>query len=90
LAWRISFDPRAERDLSRLDRSIQRSIVRYLETRVAVAEHPESLGKPLSGPLAGLWRYRVQDHRIVCRILHQQITILVLAAGHRKDIYNSQ
>lgn len=87
MAWTIRFDPRAERDLARLDRSIQRKILRYLETRVATAEDPEELGKPLSGELSGLRRYRVENHRIICRIDRQEILIVVLAAGHRKDVY---
>jgi mRNA interferase RelE/StbE len=90
LAWTISFDPRAERDLLHLDRSVQRQIIRYLETRVAFSEDPILLGKPLSGSLAGLWRYRVENHRVVCQIQREQITVLVVAVGHRKDIYKKQ
>jgi mRNA interferase RelE/StbE len=62
LAWQIRLDPRAERDLRRLDPAARRKIIHYLESRVAVAADPESLGKPLSGPLAGLWRYRVENY----------------------------
>jgi mRNA interferase RelE/StbE len=87
LAWTIRFDPRAAKDLARLDRSIQRKILHYLETRVAPVEDPESLGKALSGDLSGLWRYRVEDHRIVCRIHRDEILIVVLVVGHRKDVY---
>jgi mRNA interferase RelE/StbE len=88
LAWAIRFDERASKDLARLDRHIQREILRYLEDRVATADDPEAFGKSLTGPLAGLWRYRVRDHRVVCRIQREQITVLVIAVGHRKDIYD--
>ena len=88
MAWTIRFDIRAAKDFARLDRSIQRRILRYLESRVAVADDPESLGKSLSGELSGLWRYRVEDHRIVCRIVRDEILIVVLTVGHRKDVYD--
>ena len=51
-----------------------------------IAEDP-SLGKCLTNRLAGLHSYRSGDYRIIYKILHQQILIIVLAIGHRKDIY---
>lgn len=66
---------------------MQRRILRYLEDRVATASDPEKFGKALSGRLAGLWRYRVEDHRIVCQIVHDEVLVLVLSVGHRRDIY---
>jgi len=87
LAWTISFDPGAEKDFLRLDKSIQRKIARYLRDRAAVADDPEALGKPLTGNLSGLRRYRVEDYRVVCRVQKETIVILVLAIGHRRDIY---
>jgi mRNA interferase RelE/StbE len=66
LAWTISFDPAAEKDLARLDKSIQRRVADYLRRRVAPAQDPEAFGKALTGTLSGLFRYRVGDYRIVC------------------------
>ena len=51
-----------------------------------IAEDP-SLGKCLTKRLTGLYSYRSGDYRIIYKILHQQILIIVLAIGHRKDIY---
>ena len=87
MAWTIRFDARAAKDLARLDRSVQRKILHYLENRVALANDPEDIGKALTGRLSGLWRYRVENHCVVCRIHREQVLVVVLAAGHRKDIY---
>jgi mRNA interferase RelE/StbE len=88
LAWTIRVDARAAKDIGSLDRSIQRKIFKYLQARLATADDPESMGKALSGPLTGLWRYRVENYRLVCRIARNEVLIVVLAVGHRKDIYD--
>ncbi|MBQ7262142.1 MAG: type II toxin-antitoxin system RelE/ParE family toxin, partial [Synergistaceae bacterium] len=49
-----------------------------------------SRGRALSGPLAGLWRYRVGDHRLICEIQDDVLVILVIDIGHRSKIYRRQ
>jgi mRNA interferase RelE/StbE len=41
----------------------------------------------LHGEFAGLWRYRVGDWRLVCRIEDKKLIVLVLTIGHRREIY---
>jgi mRNA interferase RelE/StbE len=88
LAWTIEFDEQAEHDLARLDPFIQREIKRYLLTRIAPAIDPREFGHALTGNLSGLWRYRVRDFRIVCRIENDKLIVLVVAVGHRSTIYD--
>lgn len=85
--WQVSFSPAAERTLAKLDRATQSDILRYLKTRIATARSPRRFGKALTGGLAGLWRYRVRDYRIICRIEDRGIIVLVLEIGHRRDVY---
>jgi len=87
LAWKIEVEESARRALEKLDRQTARRITRFLHERVAPAEDPRSLGKPLRGRLANFWRYRVGDHRIVCDIHDDVLRVLVLQIGHRKDVY---
>jgi mRNA interferase RelE/StbE len=87
LAWTIEFEERAERDLSRLDKPIQREIVKYLETRIANSNDPRSFGHALSHNLSGLWRYRVRDYRIVCKFEQDRLIVLIVAIGHRSQVY---
>jgi mRNA interferase RelE/StbE len=87
LAWTIEFEERAERDLSRLDKSIQREIMKYLETRIANSHDPRSFGHALSHNLSGLWRYRVRDYRIVCKLEQDRLIVLVVAIGHRSQVF---
>jgi mRNA interferase RelE/StbE len=87
MAWTVEFDERARKDLRRLDAIVQKSILRYLRQRLAIAADPRRLGKPLHGEFAGLWRYRVGDWRLVCRIEDKKLIVLVLTIGHRREIY---
>ena len=37
--------------------------------------------------MAGLWRYRVGDYRIVVSIQDDKVLVLVVRIAHRKDVY---
>jgi mRNA interferase RelE/StbE len=86
-AWTVEFDDRARRALRKLDAKVQQTILRYLRERIAVAEDPRRFGKPLRRNLAGLWRYRVEDYRLICRLEDERVVVLVLQIGHRRDVY---
>ena len=55
---------------------------------VANLSDPRSKGKMLVGDLKGFWRYRVGDYRLICRIHDEELEILVVEVGHRKEIYD--
>ena len=87
MVWTIEITRTAERQIKKLDRSTQQSIVHFLRARLKPAENPRQWGKPLQGDKRGLWRYRVGDYRLICDIQDEKITVLVLEVGHRKDVY---
>jgi mRNA interferase RelE/StbE len=86
--WRVEFDRDAARDLRKLGKSVQAEILRYLRTRIATTEDPRRFGKPLTGELKGLWRYRVGGFRIVAKIEDERFIVLVLTVGHRREVYD--
>jgi len=87
LAWTIEFDDRAIADLKALDTAIRRRIVRYLEHRIAQAPDPRQYGAALRHDLSGLWRYQVDDYRVIVRLEQDRLTVLVIGIGHRREIY---
>ncbi|ALR22824.1 MULTISPECIES: type II toxin-antitoxin system RelE family toxin [Sphingobium] len=87
MAWQIELSSNAEKSLSKLDRQTAKRIMTFLRERVASSDDPRASGKPLTGPLAGRWRYRVGDYRIVCEIEDGRLVVLVLTVGHRSGIY---
>ena len=84
--WQIEFGPRAQRALKKLDRQTAARLVAYLETTAGTGE-PRSRCKALVGELAGFWRYRVGDWRIVARLKDEVVTIYVVRIGHRREVY---
>lgn len=86
--WSVAWNDQALNDLKKLDRLAQKEILRYLKERVETTADPRRFGKPLVADKKGLWRYRVRDYRVVCRIEDETVTVLVLAVGHRKNIYD--
>jgi mRNA interferase RelE/StbE len=88
LTWRIEFTHTAEKQIVRLDRQAQASVISYLRQRVQPSENPRQFGKALHGDKQGLWRYRVGKHRIICGIQDEKLTVLVLAVAPRKEVYH--
>lgn len=88
LVWTIEWDERAVKELKQLDRQAQKEIIQYLKSRIATEESPRRFGKALLGNKVGLWRYRVNDYRIICQIEDNALVVLVLKTSHRKEVYD--
>jgi len=85
--WQVEFDRAAARDLRKLGADAQKLILKYLRERVATSDDPRRFGHALTGDLTGLWRYRVGDYRIVASIEDDRFVVLVVAIGHRREVY---
>jgi mRNA interferase RelE/StbE len=87
LAWTIKILDSAKQDLKKLDKPVQKRIASFLRKRLAETDDPKQLGKALQGQYAGYWRYRVGDYRLICHLKNEELIIIVVEVGHRKDIY---
>jgi mRNA interferase RelE/StbE len=87
MSWVYRFDTRALKELRKLGKQAQQDIIAYLDKRVSGESDPRRFGKGLRADLAGLWRYRVGDYRILCQIRDGELLILVVSVGHRRDVY---
>jgi mRNA interferase RelE/StbE len=85
--WAYRFDERALKELRKLGPQAQRDILDYLDKRMAGGGGPRRFGKGLKADLAGLWRYRTGDYRILCQIKDRELLVLLVAVGHRSNIY---
>lgn len=88
MSWRIEYLASAAKDFRKIAPQQRQRIRAFLEQRVVTLEHPRQLGKPLKGELAELWRYRVGEYHVICQLQDDRLVVLVIRAGHRKDIYD--
>lgn len=84
--WKLVYSPRASKWLRKADPQVARRI-RDALTILAQSGQPRSVGAPLTGNLAGLWKIRVGNYRAICDIQDDRLVILVLEARHRSEIY---
>lgn len=87
MTWKIKYTEIAAKQMQKLDRSISKRIDKYLNERIAKQKDPRLFGKALMHDKSGLWRFRVEDYRIICSIEDHELVVLVLQLGHRKNIY---
>lgn len=87
MAWRIELTETANKQLAKLDKVEARRITKFLRERLAATDNPRNTGKALSGPLGGLWRYRVGDYRLICEIQDGVLCVLVLKIDNRREVY---
>ena len=83
----VFYTARARKDLKSLDGAISKKIVLYVEANTK--KNPLKKAKVLKGAMEGLYRYRVNDYRVLFEIdEHGQVSILtILRIKHRKDVY---
>ncbi len=82
----VQYDPRAVKELTKLDRQVARRIATAIE-RLGADPRP-----PGSRVLAGypdLWRIRIGDYRVIYTIKDAELTVLALRIAHPSSIYRS-
>jgi mRNA interferase RelE/StbE len=88
VGWKIKYTEIAAKQMKKLDKAVSKKIDKYLNERIATLSDPSALGKPLGHDKSGLWRYRLENYRIICEIQEDQVVVLVLRIGHRKEVYH--
>ena len=84
MTYRIEVAPGAIRQLRKLEPSARRRVQAAIEL---LAEQPRPSGaKKLVGGDRE-WRVRTGDYRVVYEVSDDVLLVLVVAIGHRRDIY---
>lgn len=86
MTYKVLYKASVEKDWRAIDKSSQKRIINKIERELA--KNPKELGKPLKGQYKGFWSYRIGEYRVIYKISEEEILILVLRVGHRKDVYN--
>ena len=88
MAWKVEWSKGAERDLESLSSEVEKRVIDFIENRIASLENPRDIGEALrGGKLGHLWKYRVGDYRVMASIEDDIVKILVVAVGHRREVY---
>jgi mRNA interferase RelE/StbE len=89
MKWTVKVLPQAAKTLKSLDNTNKRKLLDFLNNDLPNLENPRQRGKALQGNLRGMWRYRVGNFRLLCRIFDSEVIISVVEVGHRSNIYKS-
>ncbi|MBI2982274.1 MAG: type II toxin-antitoxin system RelE/ParE family toxin [Deltaproteobacteria bacterium] len=84
MAYKVQYAAGVVKDLKNLPKQVKEKALHVVE---AVLARIPTMGKPLSGPYKGLWKYRMGDFRIIYSIEQAQLVVFVLRVRHRKDVY---
>lgn len=86
MAWKIELSREAEKSLAKLGSAAAKRIAKGLR-EIASLDNPRQRGKAMIGNHAGHWRFRFGDYRVIARLEDGRMVILVIAVGHRREIY---
>ena len=85
--FHVEFSREAKKRLNKFDPSIRAMIIKWIRKNLEGCTNARVHGKALTGNLAGLWRYRIGDYRLIADIQDGKLVILMLEVGHRSGIY---
>ena len=83
MPFSVVFHPEVKDDAVALPKAMRERIKNAIETRLIT--DPSRYGKPLRGTLAGYWKLRVGDWRVVYAIRNNEV--VVFAIKHRSRVY---
>ena len=85
--YRVLLTEKARRFFEEAQASLQRQLDRCFERlKIDPRRYPNI--KPLKGALAGRYRYRVGDYRVIYRIDDEREAVIVLLIAHRGHVYD--
>ena len=79
---------RFNKEFKKLDKYTQKMLKAWIIKHLEQCDDPRAIGKGLTANRSGQWRYRIGDYRLICQIEDNELIILALTIGHRRDIYN--
>ena len=87
MKYSVETTARFDKEFKKLDRYTQKMIKAWIEKNLVGCENPRAHGKALTANRTGQWRYRIGDYRLICLIKDNELIILAMTVGHRREIY---
>ena len=86
MKYKLESTPRFDKEFKKLDNSVKLVVLKYLK-KLESSDNPKSYGKELTGNFVGLFRFRVNNYRIITKFEDKKLIIYALGIGHRSTIY---
>lgn len=84
--YEIVINRQAQNFFEEASASLQKKLDRCFDTlKITPRYHPNI--KLLKGELAGYYRYRVGDYRVIYSINEEKKQIIVIVVAHRRQVY---
>ncbi|MDY0257221.1 type II toxin-antitoxin system RelE/ParE family toxin [Gudongella oleilytica] len=87
--YTVVIEKNALKQLSKIDPSQRILLLSYIKKNLDGTSNPRATGKPLKGNLKDYWRYRIGNFRIIADIVDQEVRIIIIDIGHRKEVYEN-
>ncbi|MBQ1452949.1 MAG: type II toxin-antitoxin system RelE/ParE family toxin [Ruminococcus sp.] len=87
MSYSVETTPRFDKEFKKLDRYTQKMIKSWIVKNLVGCDDPRAHGKGLTANRTGQWRYRIGDYRLICLIIDNELIILAMTVGHRREIY---
>ena len=84
MTYKMVPTPKFAKSFKKLDPFGRKQTKAYLNR---VTDNPRAKGKALVANRTGQWRYRIGAYRVIVNIQDNELIILALEVGHRRDIY---
>lgn len=87
MTYEITLAPAAARQLRKFDPQVRRRIQGAVEL-LADDPRPPAATRLVGG--GGEWRVRTGDYRIIYEVRDDELLVLALRIGHRRDVYEAR
>lgn len=82
--YKVQIDNRAKREIKKLPHEVRQPILNAIGS---LASDPRPIGVVKLTNNDHLYRIRIGNYRVIYQIKDNQCIILVVAVGHRRDVY---
>lgn len=86
MTWNVVQGPKFEKQIKKLDKSNRERVLVKLYG-LETLDNPEDGLVPYTANLAGLWKLRVGNYRVILDIRAGELIILALEVEHRSKVY---
>ncbi len=85
--YELHFLSSAKKEFAKLDTVAQKIIKEKLLLLVINPDVLKNNIKPLKGEYKGKFRLRINQYRVVFQVKDEELIIIVVRVGHRKEVY---